>query len=158
MLQTKDPTDQTELSDIGLDSFAPYLMNRIMGRYNSDLHSEITAAGLSVPKLRALAILSVKDGLPIGEIGVFAVVEQSTMSRAMDDLFEKGFVRREVDSEDRRSNRIYLTQAGRAAFMQVWPKMRTAHTGMFADIEEAERDAFLRTLRKVLANVRIHEI
>jgi hypothetical protein len=30
------------LGEIGLSNFAPYLMNRIMGRYNADLRQEMT--------------------------------------------------------------------------------------------------------------------
>ncbi len=155
---TKSTQESPGLADIGLDGYAPYLMNRIMGRYNSNLQAEISALGLSVTKMRVLAILSVKDGLPIGELGVYAVVEQSTISRALDDLVEKGHVRREADSEDKRSSRIYLSQSGRSSHLQLWPHMRECHDQMFAGIEEAEHDAFLRTLQKVLSNIRVHDI
>jgi hypothetical protein len=49
------------LGEIGLSNFAPYLMNRIMGRYNADLRQEMTGLGLTTPKMRALAVLSVID-------------------------------------------------------------------------------------------------
>lgn len=147
-----------DLAEIGLDGYAPYLMNRIMGRYNANLRREIAELGLSTAKMRTLAILSVRDGLPIGELGVFAVVEQSTLSRALDGLHADGLVRREVDPEDQRSSRIFLTLAGRAAYDRLWPHMMASHDRMFAGIGEAERQAFLATLRKMLANIRVHEI
>ncbi len=69
------------LGEIGLQNYAPYLMNRIMGRYNASLREEMAALGLTTPKMRALAVLSVVDGPLIRELAVYAVVEQSTLSR-----------------------------------------------------------------------------
>ena len=145
---------ECDLSEIGLNGFAPYLMNRIMGRYNHDLRQEMAALGLTTPKMRSLAILSVKDGLPIGELGVYAVVEQSTLSRALDSLQADGLIRREIDQDDNRSARIFLTQDGQAAYDRLWPHMRAAHDRMFDGIQADERAAFLSTLGKMLANIR----
>jgi DNA-binding transcriptional ArsR family regulator len=87
------------LGEIGLSNFAPYLMNRIMGRYNADLRQEMTGLGLTTPKMRALAVLSVIDDLPISELAVYAVVEQSTLSRSLEQLASDGLVRRDPGSE-----------------------------------------------------------
>ncbi len=159
MAESNDQNEQLrELAEIGLDGYAPYLMNRIMGRYNANLRKEMTALGLSTAKMRALAILSAKDGLPIGMLGIYAVVEQSTLSRALDGLQADGLVRREVDSDDQRSSRVFLTKEGRAVYDRHWPHMRASHDRIFRGIPAAERQAFLATLHKMLANIRVHEI
>ncbi|MCV2888775.1 MarR family winged helix-turn-helix transcriptional regulator [Ruegeria aquimaris] len=159
MAESTDQNEQLrELAEIGLDGYAPYLMNRIMGRYNANLRKEMTALGLSTAKMRALAILSAKDGLPIGMLGIYAVVEQSTLSRALDGLQADGLVRREVDSDDQRSSRVFLTAEGRAVYDRLWPHMRASHDRIFRGIPAAERQAFLATLHKMLANIRVHEI
>ena len=46
------------LGEIGLANYPPYLMNRIMGRYNASLRDEMADLGLTTPKMRALAVLS----------------------------------------------------------------------------------------------------
>ena len=74
------------LGEIGLENFPPYLMNRIMGRYNAALRDEMANLGLTTPKMRTLAVLSVIDGLLIRELAIYAVVEVSTLSRALDAL------------------------------------------------------------------------
>lgn len=145
------------LGEVGLNGFAPYLMNRIMGRYNADLRREMTALGLSTAKMRALAVLSVIDGLQMSQLGVYAVVEQSTLSRAVEALCTEGMVRRETDPEDQRASRIYLTRAGRAAFDRMWPHMAESHDRMFEGIDEGERRAFIGTLHKMLGNIRQHD-
>lgn len=146
-----------QLGEVGLDGYAPYLMNRIMGRYNADLRSEMAALGLSTAKMRALAILSVLDGIQMNRLGVFAVVEQSTLSRAVDSLCADGLARRETDPDDQRASRIFLTREGRAAFDRLWPHMAAGHDQMFQGIGEEERHAFLGTLKKMLSNVRRHD-
>ncbi|MCC6009042.1 MAG: MarR family transcriptional regulator [Rhodobacteraceae bacterium] len=145
------------LSDIGLDAFAPYLMNRIMGRYNAALREEMAALGLSTPQMRAIAVLSVRDGLQIGRLAVYAVVEQSTLSRALDQLERDGKVRRVPDPADSRATCILLTPAGHADFARLWPHMAESYTRMFSGIDDEEKRAFVGTLRKMLANIRRNE-
>ena len=145
------------LGEIGLGNFAPYLMNRIMGRYNASLRADLAGLGLSTPKMRALAVLSVIDAPLIRELAVYAVVEQSTLSRALDQLAGEGLIQRETDAGDSRATRVHITEAGRAAFEAMWPKMASAYARMFQGIPEDERRAFVATLQKMLGNIRKHD-
>jgi DNA-binding MarR family transcriptional regulator len=145
------------LGEIGLQNFAPYLMNRIMGRYNASLREEMAALGLNTPKMRALAVLSVLDGIQIRQLAVYAVVEQSTLSRALDALVADGLVRRETDPGDSRAVHVYITDAGRTAFVALWPHMAESYSRMFAGVAPEERRAFVGTLQKILANIRKHD-
>jgi DNA-binding MarR family transcriptional regulator len=149
--------DQPRLGEIGLNNFAPYLMNRIMGRYNASLREEMAALGLSTPQMRALAVLSVIDGIQIRQLAVYAVVEQSTLSRALDTLAGEGLVRRVPDPADSRATLIQITEAGRAAFEAMWPRMAQSYARMFRGIGPGERAAFVGTLQKILTNIRKHE-
>ncbi|PZO78082.1 MAG: MarR family transcriptional regulator [Mesorhizobium amorphae] len=152
-----DEVDGPRLGEIGLQQFPPYLMNRIMGRYNASLRADLAAVGLSIPKMRSLAVLSVADGLTIGRLAVLAVVEQSTLSRALDGLEAEGLVRRVPDPEDSRATRIAITDEGRARFEAVWPTMRANYARMFAGVSAEEQAAFVGTLGKMLNNVRRHD-
>ena len=153
-----DATAIPRLGEIGLANYAPYLMNRIMGRYNASLRAEMAELGLTTPKMRALAVLSVLDGPLIRELSVYTVVEASTLSRALDQLQADGLIRREADGSDSRATRVYATEAGRATFDVLWPHMADAQGRMFKGVPDAERRAFVGTLQKMLANIRRHEI
>lgn len=152
------PETLPRLGEIGLANYPPYLMNRIMGRYNASLRDEMAGLGLTTPKMRALAVLSVIEGPLIRDLSVYAVVEQSTMSRALDQLAAEGLIRREADAADSRATRVFVTEAGRAAFAALWPRMAEANARMFRGVPEDERRAFVGTLQKMLANIRRHEI
>ena len=152
------PDNLDRLGEIGLTNFAPYLMNRIMGRYNASLRDDMAELGLTTPKMRALAVLSVIEGPLIRELAVYAVAEQSTLSRALDQLATEGLIRRANDAADSRAVRIFITDAGRAAFEALWPCMSEAHARMFRGIPAKERRAFVSTLQKMLNNIRKDEI
>lgn len=157
-MNDESPPAAPRLGEIGLTNYAPYLMNRIMGRYNASLREEMAQLGLSTPKMRALAVLSVIEGPLIRELAIYAVVEQSTLSRALDQLQADGLIRRETDAEDSRATRVFITEAGRASFETLWPHMAAAQDRMFRGIPDTEKRAFLGTLQKMLANIRKHEI
>ena len=154
---TNKEKQQAILGDQLLDDFAPYLMNRIMGRYNESLRQKMTSLDLTTPKMRALAVLSALDGIFINELAVYAVVEQSTLSRALDQLSTDGLVKREIDSIDTRATRIYLTKTGLEAFKSLWPDMLSNYNEMFKNIDKNEKSQFIVTLRKILTNIRKHE-
>jgi DNA-binding MarR family transcriptional regulator len=141
------------LGEIGLANYPPYLMNRIMGRYNAAIRAEMAKLGLTTPKMRALAVLSVMDGQVIGQLAVHAIVEQSTLSRAIDALEADGMVRRAADGTDSRLVRVFITQAGRTAFDALWPHMAGTYADLFAGITPDEQRAFVATLQKIHANI-----
>lgn len=149
--------ENQKLGEIGLENFAPYLMNRIMGRYNASLRTEMAELGLTTPKIRTLAVLAMIDGILIGRLAVYAVVEHSTLSRTLDGLEAEDLVERRPDPEDARATRIYITSAGRATFEKFWPRMAETYSQMFKDISVDERQAFNLTLQKILRNIRVHD-
>ena len=155
-LENKDK-QHAIVGDQLLDDFAPYLMNRIMGRYNESLRQKMTSLDLTTPKMRALAVLSALDGIFINELAVYAVVEQSTLSRALDQLSADGLVKREIDSIDTRATRIYMTKTGSEAFKSLWPDMLSTYNEMFKEINEDEKSQLIVTLRKILKNIRKHD-
>lgn len=145
------------LGEMGLENFSPYLMNRIIGRYNAALQEEMATLGLTTPQMRSLAVLSVLDGILIRELAVYAVVQQSTLSRGLEALAQNGLILRQPDPEDSRATRIFLTDAGRETYERLWPQMSEAYEAMFVGIEESEKRAFVSTLQKMLKNIRKHD-
>ena len=156
--QENDPVDRPTMGEIGLNHFAPYLMNRIIARWNSNMAEELREYELSTAKMRTLAVLSVSSSLTINELSIFAVIEQSTMSRTLDSLEDQGYIRRTPRVEDMRIRDVTITEEGRGAFARFWPTMYDSLLQMFDGIDEEEYRAFTGTLHKILLNIRKHEI
>ena len=146
------------LGQIGLQQFAPYLMNRIMGRYNATLRDDLRRQHRTIPQVRTLAVLSVTDGVTVGDLSVYTVIEQSTLSRTLDTLEAHGLVRRESAETDSRVRKVFLTDEGRAEFNRAWPALHDAFEAMFQDIGDEEYSALVVTLQKMLRNIRKHDI
>jgi DNA-binding MarR family transcriptional regulator len=157
-MNDETPIVGQRLGEIGLSNYAPYLMNRIMGRYNASLRDEMAGLGLTTPKMRALAVLSVVEAPLIRELAVYAITDPSTLSRALDQLQADGLIRRAADAADSRATRVHITEGGRALFDTLWPQMAAANARMFRGVPDEERRAFVGTLQKMLTNIRKHEI
>lgn len=151
-----DAVAEPTLADVGLDAFAPYLINRISARYNADMAAILKEHGLTTAQMRALAVLRVHPGLTVNELAVYAVMEQSTMSRTLDAMEIAGLVERRTRVDDGRVREVALTEAGAGAFAAAWPLMREQEKRMLGGLDDADRDAFMDTLRAVLRNIRIH--
>jgi len=152
--EAKRPT----MGEIGLNNFAPYLMNRVISRWNANLADDLKSLDMTTAKMRALAILAITPSVTINELSVFAVTEQSTMSRTLDSLEDQGFIRRQPRPDDMRVRDVTITEDGRAAFEKIWPTMYDDFLKMFQGIEEEEYKTFVAVLHRVLQNIRKHEI
>lgn len=146
------------LGEIGLNEFAPYLMNRIMARWNGTVADELKAFDLTTASFRILAILSVMPVLTINELTIYAVSEQSTMSRTIDAMESQGLVRRTPRQDDMRVRDVTITEAGRAALERAWPVVYDQFETLVSGVSDDEFRAFVATLHKLLRNVRRHEL
>jgi MarR family transcriptional regulator, transcriptional regulator for hemolysin len=142
------------LGEIGLNHFAPYLVNRVSARWNTKLAEQLKAFNMTTAQMRALAVLSISSGQTINDLAALTISEQSTMSRTLDALEEQGYIERRARPEDMRVRKITITDAGRAAFEAFWPAMFQSYEAMFKDVGSAEYFAFLSTLQKILRNIR----
>lgn len=141
---------------MGLDGFAPYLINRISARYSADMADALRARGLTTPQMRALAVLAVHPGLTVNQLAVYAVMEQSTMSRTLDTMVECALVERRARADDGRVREIFLTREGLAAFEEVWPLMCQEEARMLEGLSVSDREVLLAVLAKMLRNIRRH--
>ena len=148
-------TSMPSLSEIGLNHFVPYLMNRIAASWNADLSEPLREFDLTTPQMRTLAVLSINSGLTINELSKLTVTEQSTMSRALDALETRGLVRRRPRASDMRVREVEISEAGREAFDRFWPEMFSRFQRMFKGIDEQEFSTLVATLQKVLRNIRL---
>jgi DNA-binding MarR family transcriptional regulator len=154
----EQPAPRPTLGEIGINQFAPYLMNRIASRWNANMAEALKAHDMTTTKMRALAILSLSSSVTINELSVYTVTEQSTMSRTLDSLEEQGLIRRQPRPEDMRIRDVSITEEGRVAFERVWPTMYELFQQLFDGVEEEDYRIFIATLHRILRNVRKHDI
>jgi DNA-binding MarR family transcriptional regulator len=105
-------TETIDRAALTRDMFA--LASYLMRTANVGTFNAIAELELSVTQLKALCALDAHGEEPsVKALAESMGVSLPTMSRAVDGLFERGFVLREEDPADRRVKRLRLTDAGR---------------------------------------------
>ncbi|WP_460274473.1 MarR family winged helix-turn-helix transcriptional regulator [Celeribacter sp. ULVN23_4] len=140
-----------------LEDFTPYLMNRIMARYNKGVETTLKEVGVSVAQMRALTVLAEGGPCTINELSVLTVIKQSTLSRTLDAMEAAGLIRREADTTDNRIRKITLSEAGEAAHAVAWPAMERMRDTMLATLSDEERATLNLLLSRVLHDIRHHD-
>lgn len=151
---TPRPAEGLEACNAGIETFAPYLMNRILRRYNARMDAKVRTDGLNVPRLRVLAALALEGPQTINNLAIYAISEQSSISRLLDQMADEGLVSRQTSEADNRVRIASLTEHGRALYHKAFPLMRAAEADMMAGFSAAEQALATEFLRRILHNVR----
>jgi DNA-binding MarR family transcriptional regulator len=81
--------------------------------------------------------------LRMTELAERVVLSRSGLTRLVDRLEERGFLRREADPQDRRGFYVYITEAGVKAMRAAWPIYAHGIQAHFAEFLSAEEAAIL---------------
>ncbi|MFN3145202.1 MAG: MarR family winged helix-turn-helix transcriptional regulator [Paracoccaceae bacterium] len=91
-----------------------YLLAAASEAASDQFHAHVRAEGLRVPEWRVLACLMDEDGAMVTHLARLALVEQSRLTKIIDQMDARGLVTRRGDEADRRRVRVWITDAGRA--------------------------------------------
>ncbi|PIE10375.1 MAG: MarR family transcriptional regulator [Rhodobacterales bacterium] len=141
-----------------LTEIPSYLLIRVSHRYNKNMRDALKASGLTTVATRVLVSLAVFKELSVNDLCVYAVAEQPTMSRALDKMEAEGLVTRQAGSEDSRTRIVRLSPAGSALCTDIWPVMAEQNERMMRGIPAEDRAVLLRTMAKMLENIRKNPI
>lgn len=140
-----------------LEEFTPYLLNRIMARYNKGVETALKEAGVSVAQMRALVVLADTGPCTINQLSVLTVIKQSTLSRTLDTMENAGLLLRKAGRDDSRIRLISLTEAGITAYQTAWPAMLTMRDTMLAALDDTERKTLNHMLLRIFYDIRHHD-
>ena len=132
-----------------------YLLTRASLATTSVLRRYLGDAGFSQVRPAYIGVLMClwsEDGRQAGQLGRCAGLEPSTMTGLLDRMARDGLLERRPDPDDRRAQRIFLTDAGRAAEAPVTEVVETMLAQMMEGIDGDDVDVFKQILRQVLAN------
>lgn len=87
-----------------------------------------------------------KDGLLASEIADALNVSRANITNLINALLNKGLVKQQEDSGDRRRKRLALTQKARDLVEQIEPFRKRANQSLLSQLKEDERIFFLKTL------------
>ncbi len=93
-----------------------------------------------------LMALPETDRITMNNLSIKMKLANSTMTRMVDQLVQKGMVLREPDPEDRRVVCIRITERGRDARDRLRDTLQTLFAQVIQDIPEEERASILNSL------------
>ena len=132
-----------------VDDYLLYLLAAVSDRASAQFHARARKAGLRVPEWRVLACLTDEDGAMVTRLARLALLEQSRLTRIIDQMAEKGLVLRAPDPEDARRVRVYLTAAGRDLAQRLVADARR-HEGDILSLLPPDRAGELKPVLKAL--------
>lgn len=97
-----------------VDGYLLYLLAAASHALSSQFHVQVKAHGVKVQNWRVLACLIDRPGLMLTELAQFVLLEQSHLTKIIDQLQAAGLVEKHHDTADRRRIQIYITEQGRA--------------------------------------------
>ena len=99
------------------------------------MERDLTRSGVPLVEFQVLFRLAhaPENKMRFRDLATSPIVSQSRVSRLMDNMVEKGHVRREVRAEDRRATFAVLTDDGREAFERTTPPFVSSFYEHFSD-------------------------
>lgn len=108
--------------------------------------------------LGVLLALWDSDGLKVTELGRKAGLEPSSMTGLIDRMERDGIIHREMDPNDRRALRIFLTQFGKTAQEPVMKVVEEALRFRLEDFSEEEMETTKNVLKRFIQKSELGKI
>lgn len=133
-----------------LDSFIPYRLSITSNLVSARIARAYEALfGLTIAEWRLVAVVAEIGSTTQQAIGVRTRMDKVTVSRAAIALVERGLLERSRQPGDGRSHLLTLTAAGGDLYAQVVPKALELERRIFGQLDAAEIDQFMATLRRI---------
>lgn len=124
--------------------------NYIALRYNRPLYGWVEKTyGLSRPEYVVIYALGLMDGVTASEISFSSGFPRNTLSRAVNRLIEQGLIVRQIDGEDGRAQRLFLTRQGREILAETLPRFVATEEALLAPLTLVERETLSILMGKV---------
>jgi DNA-binding MarR family transcriptional regulator len=128
------------------------LLSYMMRTANTGTFDTIAELDLSFTQIKALCALENDgEGRSVKALAESMRVSLPAMSRAVDGLYERGFVAREEDPADRRFKRVRLTDAGHTVPRALNEARLSALSELVSSLHEREAHALEEALALILA-------
>lgn len=137
------------------------LLEASLGWLFLDVHSQMTRAfdkrtqkvGLTRSQWRVLSPLLRKQGLTQTALAELVEIEKAPLGRTLDKLEETGWIRRELDPDDRRARRVYLTKKINPHIEVITEAVRATFGEALHGLKADEIESLMRYLMTIKANL-----
>jgi DNA-binding MarR family transcriptional regulator len=104
--------------------YLPHDLGRVVNALNLQLMHSLRPIGLTIPQFRVMQFLQQVESTSISGICELTLIEQSVVSRIVNQLEERGFARRARNPRNARMVDVSLTPLGKVVLESLTPAAR----------------------------------
>lgn len=119
------------------------ILERKLGLLND---GEMCCCNVTMAQCHAIVEIGRAGSISLAELAGLLNLDNSTMSRTVNNLVNSGYVTRELDPKDRRYVTIELTESGKAIFNEIEDGMDRKFAVILERIPDAKRAQILESL------------
>lgn len=131
------------------DEYIGYVLSDVARLMRTVFDRRVRDIGLTRAQWLVLTRLYRRPGASQTELAVMLEIDRASAGRMIDRMQKNGWVERRADSEDRRINRLYLTDDARRAHKAMWAIAEATVDDALAPLSARERDQFTRLAARV---------
>lgn len=117
------------------------------------LNNQLKNFNLTTPEMSILLFLYKKEGVTQEELASYLMIDKAAMARTIPVMIEKGYLRREKDLEDKRANRIFLTNKAEEIKETVIGALKQWNYFLTQDIRKEDVEVMYRVLEEMVEKV-----
>lgn len=119
--------------------------------------SEVACCGITLAQCHALVEIGRAKSMSLIELSELLNLDNSTMSRTVNNLVNNGLAERELDPNDRRYVTIKLTDSGIKIFEDIEESMSLYYLKVFQSISSEKQEQVLESLQILLEAITKNE-
>lgn len=133
-----------------LTSFVCFSMRAVMKKIEKNLSLQLEDVGITIPQSFILSCLLVDDGATLKEIGQKALIDSSSMTVLVDKLEKERLVERQLDTQDRRAIRVFITEKGKKVGEKVVEIGHEFNSHLYDLLGEGNQKEFVHGLNNII--------
>lgn len=122
---------------------------RTLTRLEHRLEQALQEHGLSLPQFDVLVTLAQSEGQCQQDLAERLLVTKGNICGMIDRLAASGWVERRPDRADKRTNRLFLTRAGKAVVVKTFPQQHALLRELMSGLAASELQTLLQLLDRL---------
>ena len=127
-----------------------FLLAKASQRSVNRLKKALSQYDLTTAQALFLECIAVNNGIPASEIGKKLSFDHATVSGVLDRLEDTKWISKEIDTEDRRISRIFLTQKAKEKIPELLKTRRLVNEDTLKSFSQEEKILIKRLLREII--------
>jgi DNA-binding MarR family transcriptional regulator len=112
--------------------------------------SEFSCCGITMAQCHALVEIGRAKSISLNELAELINLENSTMSRTVNNLVTNELAKRDIDPQDRRYVTISLTESGQKLYEGIEEGMNLYFSKVYHSIPESKREQVMESVQILL--------